>query len=263
MRIHIKDNEKADLFVQCFQHIKTFTESVNIMFNETELYVQSMDHAMVMISEMKLPYTWFDEYILTDEVSVTLGVNTGLWSKVLSLREKSQTILLDTSGSDDHLLVKFTSSEESNEKTKSFDKEFVIPLIDLESDLMQIPETEYQADITMTSSNLAGIITQLKQFGDTFHVFCNENELKFFSESDVFGKMIANVSVDDVEEFAIGENCSVSTQFPLKQLHVVSLYQKVSKNVVVSLTENVPICVIYSLEGGGSIKFYIAPKIDD
>ena len=75
--------------------------------------------------------------------------------------------------------------------------------------------------------------------------------------------MIANVSVDDVEEFAIGENCSVSTQFPLKQLHVVSLYQKVSKNVVVSLTENVPICVIYSLEGGGSIKFYIAPKIDD
>ena len=155
MRIHIKDNDKADLFVQCFQHIKTFTESVNIMFNETELYVQSMDHAMVMISEMKLPYTWFDEYILTDEVSVTLGVNTGLWSKVLSLREKSQTILLDTSGSDDHLLVKFTSSDESNEKNKSFDKEFVIPLIDLESDLMQIPETEYQADITMTSSNLA------------------------------------------------------------------------------------------------------------
>ena len=55
MNILINDTTKADIFSSLFQHIKLFTEQVNITFNKDKLYLQTMDSSRVSIFEMHLP----------------------------------------------------------------------------------------------------------------------------------------------------------------------------------------------------------------
>ena len=59
MKLEITDLHKADVFVQCFQHMKTFVDNINIVFKEDQLYIQAIDHSMVLIMEFSLPSEWF------------------------------------------------------------------------------------------------------------------------------------------------------------------------------------------------------------
>ena len=54
---------------------------------------------------------------------------------------------------------------------------FELPLIELDVDVMQIPEMESDADISLPSTYFAGIINQLEIFGDTIEFSCNEDKI--------------------------------------------------------------------------------------
>jgi hypothetical protein len=58
MNILISDLQKADIVA--FQNMKLFTNSINITFSDTGLYIQSMDTANVSMFELKSP--WFNSY---------------------------------------------------------------------------------------------------------------------------------------------------------------------------------------------------------
>lgn len=64
MNIQITQPVKCDIFSQMFQHIKLFTEHINITFREEGLYIQTMDKSHVSVFELKIPHTWFDSYTL-------------------------------------------------------------------------------------------------------------------------------------------------------------------------------------------------------
>ena len=64
MNILISQAGKCEIFSQVFQHIKLFTEHINIHFRENGLYIQTMDGSHVSIFELSMPNTWFDEYKL-------------------------------------------------------------------------------------------------------------------------------------------------------------------------------------------------------
>lgn len=259
MDLKIIDPLKCDQFVSMFQHMKQFTDFTNITFQDDRMYLQCMDNAAVCIFEIILPASWFNEYNLK-EGSVVIGINTGILYKVLSAKDKSQTIQLNTS--DDHLSIHFVSTEDSSSKNV-FDKHFEIPLLDVQTDLMEIPDMEHQAELTIPSNTFANLINQLKNFGDTMKVLCSEEKISLESFSIDLGKMSVEVSIDDLESFAIEEEKTMDLGFSLKYLHDIALYQKISKNIELGISDNVPLKATYVLDEGAYMNFYLAPKIDD
>lgn len=257
MKLVISDIQKADIFVKCFQHMKTFVESINIVFKEEQMYVQCMDSAMVLIMEFSLPNTWFDSYVLTEEV--TIGVNSGVLSKVLSIRDSSQTVVWNTDKSD-VLYVKFHTEDT---QVKVFDKEFEIPLIDLEQELFEIPPTDYPAEFTLPSSIFANMMQQLKQFGDTLQIICTEEHIQMISDSPEFGKMNTHMPIEDLEEYAINEGETVKNGFALKYLSNVCLYQKIAKTMFIGVSSTFPMKMEFQMENDAKLVFYLAPKITD
>ena len=85
----------------------------------------------------------------------------------------------------DHLSVLY---HVDNSKTV-FDKSFEVPLVDIDSELLQIPETEYPAEFSMPSISFASLIGQLKQFGDNLTIECTEEHIHLVAESQEYGKM--------------------------------------------------------------------------
>ena len=92
MNILIRNQQKSECFAGLFQHIKLFTEHINIMFESERMYLQSMDASRVSVFEIELPNYWFDKYELSQNISI--GINATILFKVLNARDKRQTVSL-------------------------------------------------------------------------------------------------------------------------------------------------------------------------
>jgi proliferating cell nuclear antigen len=258
MNISINNTTKADIFSTLFQHIKSFTENVNIMFEKERMYLQTMDSSRVSIVEIELPKSWFDEYNVNNNVCI--GINATALFRILNARDKNQlvNIALDEDNND-RLSIHFTC-----ENKDIFDKHFELPLIDIDADIMEIPEINSQADLTINSVNFANIINQLKMFGDNLDIECSEEKITLSSTTQETGKMVVDIKIDDLDEFAIDDGEELNLSFSLTYLHNICLYNKLSKDVEIKLTKSYPMKIVYYISDKlGKMNFYLAPKIND
>jgi proliferating cell nuclear antigen len=280
MNIIINNPIKADIFVALFQYISKFTENMNLMFENDRFYMQSINTSHVVILEICLPKEWFDVYEIVEK-SLVIGVNTALFYKVLKKREKTQQIKMKHDKStEDRLQFFFTACTHMNEiecenklddkkeKTKNddliFDKDFEIPLIDIEEELLSIPNIEYQAELSLSTDKFSNLISQLKDFGETLEIECSEDKIILSSNSSENGKMITRILIEDLTEFSIEENEVIQMQFALKYLYDICLYQKISKTIDIQISKDFPMRIMYPLgiEKNATFLFYLAPKME-
>jgi len=257
MEITLKNNAKAETFVSIFQYMRIFSDNVNVIFEENRMYLQSMDTSRVSIFEVELQKDWFDKY--ESSKSICLGMSTSLLYKILSAREKTQELNIIYNEEDsDKLSLHFTCDNKS-----VFDKHFEMPLIDIDEQLMEIPETESHAELTINSVNFANIINQLKMFGDTLDIECSEEKIILYSNSQETGKMSVEIGIDDLNEFSINEGANLKLSFSLTCLHNICLYNKICKEVDIKWITDFPMQITYKIDEKAKMKFYLAPKISD
>ena len=275
MEITIDDSAKADIFTSVFQHIKLFTEQITLLCDKDQMRMQCMDNAHVAILELTLPAAWFTSYQLSNPgETIRIGFNSTFLHRILSSRDKHQRIHLVYSDENaDQWLIHLTcadtivNADEPASIKPYFDKHFELPLIDIEEDGMQIPDIEYTAELSMLSAQFAGIVTQLKMFGDTMEVKCSEERIALASTSQDQGKMFVEIGINDLSEFAIDEGADLSLSFSLTYLKHICAYSKISNSVSIKFSDSFPMRVAYGLgsadDGDASLVFHLAPKIDD
>lgn len=257
MEIIILDPVKAELFTSIFHNIKIFTDNISMICKTTGIYIQTMDSSRVSIIELAIPSIWFDTYSPT--VDFVIGINSSILHKILNLREKSQIIhIVYDNDENDTLFINFTSEEKLN-----FDKHFEMPLIDLETDYMEIPQIEYNAEFTVSSNIFTGLINQFNMFGESLDIKCSEEKIVLFSDSINFGKMSVEMNIDDLTSFSINEGEELNMSFSLNYLHNICCFNKLSKEIDIKLCNNYPLLIIYQLSNEGFMKFYLAPKIEN
>jgi len=260
MDIVINDLGKAEQFGLLFQHIRLFSEHVNITFDKEKMYMQSMDSSRVSVFELTLPSSWFDEYNYNSNEAITIGLSSTLLFKILNTRDKIQeTHIIFKNEDNDKLFIKFNCNNSS-----VFDKRFELPLIELDCELMQIPENESNAEFSINSINFASLINQLKIFGDTIEIQCTEEKIILHSISVESGKMLVDINIDDLTEYSITEGEVMKLSFSLNMLHNICMYSKIAKEIEVSLIKDFPMKIVYYLgEDNANFTFYLAPKIGD
>lgn len=254
MELEIHDNNQADAFCSIFQHMKLVSDTINLMFNKERLYVQALDSGNIVITEIFLPANWFHSYKV-DGDGVVIGITVSIFYKVLNTREKGQTIHMAFEKDNDRLQIKFTSKDPN-----IYDKRFELPLVDLDTESLHIPEFESHVDIELSSSKFASIINQMIIFSDSIEFDCKPEKIVCSASGNEAGKM--EVVIDN--DIACLEDVDMKLGFSLHKLHDICMYSKISKNVVISLTENFPIRILYDVGGGdGKLYFYLAPKIEN
>ena len=83
------------------------------------------------------------------------------------------------------------------------------------------------------------------------------------STSSDNGKMRVDVGIDELTSFAINENETLNMSFSLTYIHYICLYNKLSKDIDIRLTNDYPMKIGYQLTDGATITFYLAPKLID
>ena len=153
----------------------------------------------------------------------------------------------------------------TGENKTEFEKHFEIPLIEIDSDMLVIPEVDYQTEFSVSSSNFSSIINQLKMFGDTMDIHCSEEKIQLSSYSQEHGKMVVEIKIDDLTSFSINEDEKINLSFSLTYLHHICLYNKLAKEIELKISSDFPMKIIYLLGGDDEAKmsFFLAPRIND
>ena len=255
MKIVIADLCKTEKFVTLFQQMKSFTDSINIQLQEEQLFLQSIDANRVSIFELYLPKEWFDEYTINEPCE--MGIYTNLLNNVFQTRQKHQSITMHDEYGDDKLGISFSSEQDS------IQKDFVLPLFDLDTELMSIPNMDHHINILIDSGMFSENMKQLKLFGDNICFQCKEDCLSFCSPEHDNGKM--NVSIPKAELIDYSYTQSINMSFSTNILNQVCSFQKLNKNFQMSITDAFPLKISLDIDPTSTdakVVFYIAPLVE-
>jgi len=217
-----------------------------------------MDSARISIFEIFIPASLFSEYNHTHPSAICIGLNATILFKVLNIYDKHQVMSIEYENDADELFIHYTSETKAN-----FDKHFEIPLIEIETEMLEIPDFESIADITMPSINFASVVSQLKIFADSVEIACSEEKILMNTSASENGKMSVEIKMDDLDVFAIQEGANINLCFSLNHLQNICMFHKISKNMEIRLAADYPMRIAYGLEDDAKMVFYLAPKIND
>ena len=262
MKLIIGNKKKAQVFTAIFQNLNKFTNDINIIFKDEELYIQGMDSSHCSMFEIVLKADWFENYECNEQH--TLGVNASILYKIFSTKQDNQIIIMSYNNDDDKLNICFKNLEKTENE---FTKEFCIPLMDIESELLQVPEVDPEIFINISTKSISTMISQLEIFGDIVELDYSKNELSFNGSGDN-GDIRILLKDDKHENF---NNCEINLNGDLKLSYSVKYIQnfcsfsKINKNVNVIFNQQMPMIMHYELEDSNNsyVKFYLAPKIED
>ena len=267
MRIEINDKKKCEQFNYIFTSLKYFTDKVILNVSDEKIYVQGMDTNHICVYELVLTSSWFTKYEVTESETICVPLN--IFTKILHIYSDKQYITIYNDDTDsleiEYKSIATTNADENNEESKSkgvFDKYFTVPLMEMDTDMLQIPETDYEVDIEMESKRFKGLIDELSNFNETLNIVCDEDQVTMESKS-MEGSMKTVINMDDIELLAVVEDKVVTTSFGIKYIANMCQFHKLSSNCTIHISEDMPLMMKFEMEDDCHFQFHVAPKIND
>ena len=284
MRLTIENKSKMEMFVALFQLLKNWGSCLNLHFEKTRLYIQSMDKSHICLSSIHISSNWFSHYEIENPSNISLDANNFAIMMNYALKHSKMEIKFEDESDPDTIFINLSSVtsngissnshvDEPAKKGKNkaikvkedhnkFDHFFELGLIEVEQDTLNIPEVDYDVDFTMKSDNFSELISELMVFGSNLNIMCNEDNLEFNASGDA-GKLKVNIPIDDLNEYAIAEGDSLDISYSLTHLGKMCLSTKLGQYVSLSISTEYPMAIKYDLGDNSSVAFYIAPKISE
>eukprot|EP00559_Dactyliosolen_fragilissimus_P006488 CAMPEP_0184859952 /NCGR_PEP_ID=MMETSP0580-20130426/4910_1 /TAXON_ID=1118495 /ORGANISM="Dactyliosolen fragilissimus" /LENGTH=185 /DNA_ID=CAMNT_0027356855 /DNA_START=448 /DNA_END=1005 /DNA_ORIENTATION=- len=180
--------------------------------------------------------------------------------------------ILKCAGNDDIITLKSEDTAETLMlmfETQSQDRiaDFELKLMDIDTEQLGIPDTEYKRTIKMPLGEFQRIIRDLQVLGDTCVISCTKEGVRFSVSGDLgTGNVLirSNSSAEKEEEqVLIDMEEPVELTFALRYLNFFTKATSLGPSVIISMSPDVPVVVEYPIEDCGHIKYYLAPKIDE
>lgn len=257
MEIQISDKKKKDIFVSIFQVLKNCSSLTNITFGPEILHIQGMDKSHICLYDVKIHKNWFAKYNVIELIKICLDTN--VFSSIISTKSDSQQLnIIFNNDNPDILNILFDSTGVKGE----FKKSFKMSLIDYDYEKMNIHNTEYDAELSLSSKQINEIFSQLNNFGDDITIECSESNVSL-TTNGIAGEMKVDIPIDDLNSFAIVEDEEVVLKYSLCYINKMCITNKLSNDIEISLSKTAPMKISYNLGDDSFMIFFIAPKMDE
>jgi proliferating cell nuclear antigen len=251
--------------------LKKMLDAIKDLVNEASwdcsqegMSLQAMDTSHVSLVAVLLKAQGFEKYRC--DRSVTLGMNLASLSKILKCASNDDHITLTAPDEGDKITLKFEAKNESEIS------EYEIKLMNLDSEYLGIPDTDYTVKIQMPANKFQRICRDLTQIGDAITISCAKDCVRFAANGDLgSGSIRVNqTSSSDKPEEAVTVTMQepICLSFAVKYLNHFAKATPLAGQVSLSLSPDVPLVVEYTIkdeddEDVGHIRYYLAPKIDE
>ncbi|KAJ3056741.1 hypothetical protein HK097_004602 [Rhizophlyctis rosea] len=240
--------------------IKELVTDANFDCNDAGINLQAMDNSHVALVAFLLRAQGFEHYRCDRNHS--LGISLASLTKILKCAGNDDVVTLKSEEDGDLLSLVFESPNQDRVS------EYDLKLMDIDSEHLGIPETEYDAVVKLSSSEFQRICRDLSVLSESVIIDCSKDGIKFSASGDIGSgsvKLKQGASVDDNADTSttIELKQAVTLTFSLKYLSNFTKATPLSDTVTLSMSGEVPLLVEYKVSDVGYIRYYLAPKIGD
>jgi len=236
--------EKGTLLKQIVDAIAELTTNVRFQCTEDGIAIREMDNAHVAIVLLFLSAKAFDKNYKCER-SLIIGVDLSTLKKAIK-----------NVGKDD--VVKLSAMDDGDTIDVS------IRQLEIDADNYDIPVSDYDAVTTIASSDFKGVIQDLSQWGDdNVTITAKKKGLFFINEGDsVSAEVVIKHDGKSSSSAIIKQEVSLKVAIPKLSDFVMATV--LSKEVVLSMSPNLPLLVQYALpDKYGLLQYHLAPKIEN
>ena len=240
--------------------LKDLVTEANFECSSTGLSLQAMDSSHVSLVALRLASEKFDHFRCDRALSI--GINLTSLSKHLRPCGNDSIVTLKADDQSDNLSFMFEHPDQQRITSSE------MKLMDIDSEHLGIPDTDFTATVKMSSSEFQHICKDFKELADTVSIAVSKNAIKF-SVTGEMGSMEHTIqpsgSPDTKEEDRVEIECKepVALKFALRYLLLFTKATPLSPRVTLSLSKDVPLVAGYPIEEMGDLRYYLAPKIED
>ncbi|EJF56052.1 proliferating cell nuclear antigen [Dichomitus squalens] len=250
---------EAALLKRLLDAVKELVSDANFECNEEGIQLQAMDNSHVALVSVKLYASGFKRYRC--DRPLPLGVNLGSLTKVLKCAKDDDICTLKAGDDADILSLTYEAKSAYADRIA----EYEMKLMDIDADQLGIPDTDYDASVTMPSSEFLRIVRDLSLLGESVRIEVSKEGIRFVSDGEAANGNILikqNAEASGKKKGSIEMNSAVTLTFSLKYLVNFSKSSSLSKKVQLMMSNDVPLLVSYAFNQG-HIRYYLAPKIGD
>lgn len=240
------------------ESIKDIVNIVNIDASPTGLSFQAMDLSHVALVSLVLRQDGFQSY--EAQRNIPLGIKLVNLHKILKCADNSDVVTLECEDDPQQLQIKFES--QSQDKISKF----CLNLMMQEDEQLQIPETIYSSRVSMPSGEFSRIIRELSQLAESVKISTTKKSITFSVHGDIVNgdmELRENNSNRPSETIKIDVDETVTNSFSLTFLNQFTRASSLSDTVNLYMSENTPLVVDFPISDFGSLKFYLAPKLNE
>jgi len=245
---------------------KKILEAIKDLLNEaifdcgsTGITLQAMDSSHVSLVSLSMSSEGFDTYRCDRNIS--MGIPLPSLCKIMKCSGNDDIITMKASDEPDNVQLVFESPNQ--EKVSDYE----MKLVDLDTEHLGIPDTEYSCIVKMPSGEFQRICRDLSQLGDSVVIACTKEGVKFSASGELGTgniKLSQNANTDKEEDaVTVDMNEAVCLTFALRYLNFFTKATPLSSKVTLSMSAGVPLVVEYEIENLGFLRYYLAPKIED
>ena len=256
---------------------------VNIIINSCGLYIKQMDSSHVCYTLLDINKDEFKEFIFDSKLNsfISIGINLKNLASILNACKESNSIQLQLLDIDKLYIIS---------KTVYDIKEFSLSLIDIDSEILDIPDSDYYCEFRLSSDIFNSIIDsceimkgkdlQFNIYNKKLTILCigELGEYKqIFNEKEYLEKKIKIIRNEDntknvKNQIKKKENYSLNVSkvnFSIKyNIDMMINFKKGGKlvdiiNINLKPDSPMRLDIMLNDNNGSCIQFYLAPKMDD
>jgi len=212
---------QGNILKKLMDAIKDLVQEANIDCSAEGIAMQAMDSSHVSLVALVLKREGFEHF--RADRNISLGLNITNMSKVMKCAGNEDIITLKAEDAASDVTFVFESPKLNRLS------HFSLKLMEIDSEHLGIPDTEYKCIVKMSSNEFQRIIREMAVMGDTVKISASKEGVKFSVSGDMgTGSIICKqgAAVDDEnEQVTIKLEDEVSLTFALRYLNFFSQKQ--------------------------------------
>tara|TARA_B110000977_G_scaffold198304_1_gene282863 strand:+ start:1093 stop:1872 length:780 start_codon:yes stop_codon:yes gene_type:complete len=239
-----------------FESLKDILQDCNMCFTPQGATICAMDGAHVALVNMNIQGDMLERYEC--ESLTVIGLNIATMIACLKPIGSCDTLRMEVfTDKMDIMKISITNSEKK--RLYSYD----VKLIDIDCDMLDIPDKQFPCVITLPSSDMQHIVRDLHCVGDKIRVESSDHDLFLSATGDHASLRVQlSQSVDGVA-CTNQEDTSIDNTYSAKYFSFFSKASNLSNWVEIYLSQDYPMTIKYNVASIGYLQFCLAPCIEE
>ena len=232
-----------------FEALKDILTDVNLQFSSEGIKIISMDGSKQAVINLKLEATKFEKFYC--KTSTKAGLNMTSLYKIIKSIKNSDIITLYILESD---TTKLQIEIENKEKKTNILT--VLKLLDIDEDILEIPNIEFDTVKTMPSNDFQSYIRELSIITNKITLESNNSKFTLSGDGDFAETKIV---VGDSNTNELTANHNASGTFYIKYLLLFTKSTNLCTTVEIYLKNRYPLILVYNVANLGKLQYCLAP----